>query len=106
MSYSTRLFIFGIVISFLIPIIEELSLYKLENSNDILASLFSYTPHFWKLGYSILLVFVLPIVIIPKLKKLFVENHFKWYSFLAGNSFGFSIIEIITFSLPVQTFQS
>jgi len=98
MSYSTRLFVFGILISFLVPVIEEISLQNEPRS--ILEILFSYTPHFWKLGYSVLLVFILPVMIIPKLRKLFVENHFKWYSFLAGNSFGFSIIEIITFSLP------
>jgi hypothetical protein len=103
MSYSTRLFIFGILISFLVPVIEEMSLQN--ESNSILDILFSYTPHFWKLGYSVLLVFILPVMIIPKLQKLFVENHFKWYSFLAGNSFGFGIIEIITFSLSAQTIQ-
>ena len=107
MSYSTQLFAIGILISFLIPIIEEIGLSGLEEiPSSILASLFSYAPHFWKLGYSVLLVFVLPAVIIPKFRNLFVEKHFKWYSFLSGNTFGFTIIEIITFSLPAQTFPS
>lgn len=106
MNYSIKLFIIGILISVLIPIIEEISFYRLEDPSRILASLFSYTPHFWKLGYSALLVFILPAVIIPKLQKLFIEKHFKLYSFLAGNTFGFAIIEVITFSLPPQTFPS
>ena len=103
MKYSSKLFIFGILISFLMPLVEEISFSRFEFGN-ILESLFNYAPHFWKLGYSVLLIFILPSVIIPKLQKLFVENHFKWYSFLAGNSFGFALIEIITFSLPVETF--
>lgn len=103
MSYSPKLFVFGILISFLIPILEEVSFSRFEYGH-ILVSLFDYAPHFWKLGYSILLIFVLPAVIIPKLQKLFVEKHFKLYSFLAGNSFGFALIVLITFLLLDKDF--
>lgn len=106
MPYSVKLFLIGIIISITIPIIEEISLDGSIDLNKIAYSLFSYVPHFWKLGYSTLLVFILPTLIIPKLKKHIVENHYKVYSFLAGNTFGFALIEVITFSLPAHTFQS
>jgi hypothetical protein len=106
MQYSVKLFLIGIIISIVIPIIEEISLNGSVNPSRIASSLFSYVPHFWKFGYSVLLIFILPALIIPKLQKQFVEKHYKLYSFLAGNTFGFAIIEVITFSLPVQTFSS
>ena len=106
MPYSVKLFLIGIIISIIIPIIEEISLDGSVDFSKIAAGLFSYVPHFWKLGYSALLVFILPSLIIPKFQKYFVEKHYKVYSFLAGNTFGFAMIEVITFSLPVQTFPS
>lgn len=104
MSYSAKLFILGTIISFIIPIIEEISLDGTADLDTVASGLFSYVPHFWKLGYSALLVFILPTLIIPKFQKHVVEKHYKVYSFLAGNTFGFAMIEVITFSLPVQTF--
>jgi hypothetical protein len=106
MPYSIKLFLVGIIISVIIPIIEEISLDGSVDPSKIASGLFSYVPHFWKLGYSALLVFILPTLIIPKFQKQVVEKHYKVYSFLAGNTFGFALIEVITFSLPVQTFQS
>ena len=85
---------------------EEISLNGSVDSYRIMSGLFSYAPHFWKFGYSVLLVFVLPALIIPKLQKHVVKKHYQLYSFLAGNTFGFAMIEVITFSLPVQTFSS
>ena len=105
MPYSVKLFLIGIIVSIIIPIIEEISLNGTIDFSKIAASLFSYVPHFWKLGYSALLVFILPSLIIPKFQKHVVEKY-KVYSFLAGNTFGFAMIEVITFSLPVQTFPS
>ena len=104
MPYSVKLFLIGIIISVIIPIIEEMILDGSIDPSKIASGLFSYVPHFWKLGYSVLLVFILPVLIIPKFQKHVVEKHYKVYSFLAGNTFGFAMIEVITFSLPVQTF--
>lgn len=106
MSYSIKLFVIGIIISVIIPIIEEISLDGAIDTSKIASTLFSYVPHFWKLGYSILLVFILPTLIIPKFQKYVVEKYYKMYSFLTGNTFGFAMIEVITFSLPAQTFPS
>ena len=102
MNYSIKLFLFGLLISVLLPILEEEILAGFAIDLDsILENVFSFAPHFWKLGYSALLVFILPSLLIPKLKKYLVEKHSKTYSFLTGNTFGYAIIEIIAFSLSL-----
>lgn len=107
MNYSVKLFLFGLLISVLMPILEEeiIAGFDIE-FNIIMENIFSFAPHFWKLGYSALLVFILPSLLIPKLKKYLVEKHSKTYSFLTGNTFGYALIEIISFSLSPLVFYS
>lgn len=97
MNYSSSLFVFGIIVSVLVPILEEIILFGSTDFNVILLWIFSFTPHFWKLGYSVLVVLILPCIIIPTVRKRFVENHMDLYSFLSGNTMGFAILEIGTF---------
>lgn len=104
MNYSTPLFVFGIIVSALVPVLEEVVLFGSIDFNVILEWIFSFTPHFWKLGYSILVVVIMPCVIIPSIRKRFVENHMKLYSFLSGNTMGFAMLEIGTFVFSWENF--
>jgi hypothetical protein len=107
MNYSVMLFLFGLLISVLLPILEEEIIAGFNvDLNIVIENMFSLAPHVWKLGYSALLVFILPSMLIPKLKKQLVEKHSKTYSFLTGNTFGYAIIEIISFSLSTLSFYS
>jgi len=107
MNYSVKLFLSGLLISVLLPMIEEEIIAGFdEDLNRVIENMLSFTPHYWKLGYSVLLAFILPSLLIPKLKKHLVEKHSKTYSFLIGNTFGYAIIEIITFSLSPLAFPS
>lgn len=61
MIYFVRLFVVGLLISFLLPILEEEIIVGFsEDFSVVLNNMFSYVPHFWKLGYSVLLTFILP----------------------------------------------
>ena len=107
MNKTYTLFIIGFLTAIPIPVIDNLDEIdepqELEEFGDHPVE--SYI-HFlksgakiWEFSYLILLAVSIPIRIIPSLKTRLPQKALFVLDFMAGQSFGFVIIKIISFSL-------
>ena len=95
----TKLFFSGIIVAFLISILEALA----DNShpdNPLIFFIFclSYTGYIVKFSYFIILIVILPLVTIPKLKNKLGSKSTSVYVFAAGITL-WGAIEGISFLL-------
>ena len=106
MNKNYTLFIIGILTAIPIPIIDNLD--EIDEPEEL--EEFGEHPiesyiHFvksgakvWEFGYMIVLAITLPIRIIPSLQTRIPPRGLLLLNFVTGQSFGFVIIRIITFS--------
>ena len=101
MNKTYTFFIIGILTAIPIPIIDNLD--EIDESEEL--EEFESYIHFvksgakiWEFGYMIVLAITLPIRIIPSFQTRIPPRGLLLLNFVTGQSFGFVIIRIITFS--------
>jgi len=98
MSKTYLIFVVGAILAFPIPLIDDL-IYPGE---------FYKTPTYlvavqtganaWVFGYLIILAVTIPMRLIPSLNTRLSKNQLLALNFMSGQSFGFIIIRLLTFS--------
>ncbi len=106
MNKNYALFIIGILTAIPIPIIdnldeidepeelEEFGEHPVESYMDFVKS----GAKIWEFGYLIVLAITIPIRLISSLRTRLPQKSLLLLDFVTGQSFGFVIIRIITFS--------
>ena len=92
-----KLFLLGFAVSIFVILFEDFKNFDAikTDAGKILVASFTVSGALAKLGYLILLAILLPFVAIIPLKKKLSDKHISLYSFLSGNTFGFTIASIV-----------
>jgi len=98
MKKTYSIFIIGFILAFPIPLIDDLL--GLEEFSKIPSYLEAVKTgaNVWIFSYLVILAVIIPIRLIPSLNIRLSHNQILALNFVSGQSLGFIIIRLITFS--------
>ena len=97
MRKSLKLFLIGLMISFVISMAEVFELEELpDDPVEYLHHSISFTGSYIRLFYYSLLVVIIPLLVIPQINEKVSKRIHYVYILLSGITFGFSIVGIYT----------
>ncbi len=98
MNRTYSIFVIGAILAFPIPLIDDLLDSEEFSKNPTYLTAIQTGANVWLFSYLIILAVVILIRIIPSLNTRLSKNQLLALNFLSGQSFGFVIIRLLTFS--------
>jgi len=98
MKKTYSLFIIGFILAIPIPLIDDLFGLEEFSKNPSYVEAVKTGTNVWMFSYLVILAIIIPMRTISSFYKRLSERQLLALSFVAGQSFGFVIIRLITFS--------
>ncbi len=98
MKSTYSIFVIGAILAIPIPLIDDLIDLEEFSKNPSYLLAVQTGANVWLFSYLIILAVVILIRIIPSLNTRLSKNQLLALNFLSGQSFGFVIIRLLTFS--------
>jgi hypothetical protein len=98
MNKTYLIFIVGILLAFPIPLIDDLFDIEEFYKNPTYLTAIQTGANVWLFSYLIILAVIIPIRMIPTLNTRLSKNQLLALNFMSGQSFGFVVIRLLTFS--------
>ncbi len=98
MKSTYSIFVIGAILAIPIPLIDDLIDLEEFSKNPSYLLAVQTGANIWLFSYLIILAVVILIRIIPSLNTRLSKNQLLALNFLSGQSFGFVIIRLLTFS--------
>ena len=98
MKSTYSIFVIGAILAIPIPLIDDLIHLEEFSKNPSYLLAVQTGANVWWFSYLIILAVVILIRIIPSLNTRLSKNQLLALNFLSGQSFGFVIIRLLTFS--------
>ena len=98
MNKTYLIFIVGILLAFPIPLIDDLVDPEEFSKNPTYLTAIQTGANVWLFSYLIILAVIIPIRMIPTLNTRLSKNQILALNFMSGQSFGFVVIRLLTFS--------
>ena len=98
MNKTFPIFIVGAILAFPIPLIDDLIDPEEFYKNPTYLMAVQTGTSVWLFSYLIILAVTIPIRLIPSLNTRLTKNQLLALNFMSGQSFGFVIIRLLTFS--------
>ena len=98
MRRTYSIFVIGAILSFPIPLIDDLIDPEEFSKNPTYLTAIQTGANVWVFSYLIILAAIILIRMIPTLNTRLSKNQILALSFVSGQSFGFVVIRILTFS--------
>ena len=98
MNRTHLIFIVGILLAFPIPLIDDLLDIEEFYKNPTYLTAIQTGANVWLFSYLIILAVIIPIRMIPTLNTRLSKNQLLALNFMSGQSFGFVVIRLLTFS--------
>ena len=98
MNKTYSIFIVGAILAFPIPLIDDLIDPEEFYKNPSYLFAVQTGTNAWLFSYLIILAVTIPIRLIPSLNTRLSKNQLLALNFMSGQSFGFVVIRLFTFS--------
>ncbi len=98
MKKNYSIFVIGAILAFPIPLIDDLLDSEEFSKNPTYLTAIQTGANVWLFSYLIILAVVILIRIIPSLNTRLSKNQLLALNFMSGQSFGFVVIRLLTFS--------
>ena len=98
MNKTYLIFIVGILLAFPIPLIDDLVDPEEFSKNPTYLTAIQTGANVWVFSYLFILACIILIRMIPTLNTKLSKNQLLALSFVSGQSFGFVVIRLLTFS--------
>ncbi len=98
MKKNYSIFVIGAILAFPIPLIDDLIDIEEFSKNPTYLTAIQTGANVWLFSYFIILAVIIPIRMIPTLNTRLSKNQLLALSFVSGQSFGFVVIRLLTFS--------
>ncbi len=97
MKRTYSIFVIGAILSFPIPLIDDLIDPEEFSKNPTYLTAIQTGANVWVFSYLIILAAIILIRMIPTLNTRLSKNQLLALSFVSGQSFGFVVIRLLTF---------
>ena len=98
MKRTYSIFVIGAILAFPIPLIDDLIDPEEFSKNPTYLTAIQTGANVWVFSYLIILAAIILIRMIPTLNTRLSKNQLLALSFVSGQSFGFVVIRLLTFS--------